>query len=153
VNRDFVEMLFELSAARAEFLVVGAYALAAHDNPRATKDIDIWIRPTAENAQRVWNALIRYGAPMDALTVADLAVPGVVFQIGVAPTRIDFVTAIDGVSFDAAWPNRITATDPDSGARYPVIGKLDLIANKRAAARPQDLLDAANLEGDPRAPE
>lgn len=146
MNRDFVEMLQELSAAGAEFLVVGGYALAAHDNPRATKDIDVWIRPTLENAQRVWSALARYGAPMHEVTVSDLSVPGLIYQIGVPPQRIDIITVITGVTFDEAWPKRITATDPETGVGYPVIGKAELIVNKRATGRPQDLVDADHLE-------
>lgn len=146
MNRDFVEMLQELSGAGAEFLVVGGYALAAHDNPRATKDIDIWVRPTLENAERVWSALARYGAPMHELTVADLSVPGLIFQLGVPPQRIDILTVIAGVTFDEAWPNRITSTDPETGVQYQVIGKAELIANKRAVGRPQDLVDVDHLE-------
>src|SRR5207247_1524374 len=85
VNRDFVEMLAELSAAGADFLVVGAHALAAHNRPRATGDLDLWIRPTPENARRVWTALERFGAPLQELTLDDLSSPGVVFQIGLEP--------------------------------------------------------------------
>jgi hypothetical protein len=144
VNRDFVEILSELSAAGAEFLVVGAHALAAHGRPRATGDLDIWIRPTPENAARVWQALSRFGAPLKDLSVDDLSTPGVVFQIGLAPYRIDILTEISGVSFDEAWPHRII--NEFAGQSYAVIGKLELIRNKRAAGRAQDLVDADALE-------
>ncbi len=146
MNRDFAEILQELSAAEADFLIVGAYAMAAHDQPRATGDIDIWIRPTSTNAQRVWSALVRFGAPLTELSVADLSNPGVVFQIGLPPSRIDILTAISGVTFEEAWPNRLTV-EHDS-MRYHVIGKEDLIRNKRAAARPKDLVDADVLESE-----
>ncbi len=85
MNRDFAEMLSALSDAGAEFLVVGAHALAAHGRPRATGDLDIWVRPSAENAERVWSALARFGAPLAALTRRDLQTPGIEFQIGVEP--------------------------------------------------------------------
>jgi hypothetical protein len=144
MNRDFAEMLSALSAAQAEFLVVGAHAMAAHGLPRATGDLDIWVRPTRENAERVWTALARYGAPMGDLRVEDLSTPGMIFQIGVVPCRVDVLTVIDGVSFEAAWPRRIQSTT--WGITVPVLGRDDLIANKRASGRPKDLADLAWLE-------
>jgi hypothetical protein len=144
VNRDFAEILAELSAAGAEFLVVGAHAVAAHDRPRATGDLDVWVRATPENARLVWKALAAFGAPLLELTLDDLSRPGVTFQMGLPPYRIDILTEISGVTFDEAWPNRIV--NEFQGQAYPVIGKADLIRNKRAAARPKDLLDAAALE-------
>ena len=144
MNRDFVEMLQELSAAGADFLVVEAHALAAHERPRATGDLDIWVRATPENAERVWAALIRFGAPLDDLTPGDLATPGVEFQMGQEPRRIDILTSISGVTFNEAWPHRLPVEH--DGLHYPVIGKKDLIRNKRAAGRPKDLLDVSNLE-------
>jgi hypothetical protein len=83
MNRDFAEMLAELSAAAAEYLLVGAHAMAAHGHPRATGDLDLWVRPTPDNAHRVWSALRRFGAPLVDLTVEELAQPGIVFQMGV----------------------------------------------------------------------
>jgi hypothetical protein len=136
---DFAEMLRELSAAGAEFLVVGAHAVGAHVQPRATKDLDIWVHPTPENAKRVWQALIGFGAPLDELTVDDLSVAGTIYQMGYPPNRIDILTSISGVSFDEAWADRVSAEF--AGARYPVIGKKALIANKQAVGRHQDLGD------------
>ena len=141
---DFAEMLRELSAAGADFLVVGAHARAAYGEPRATKDLDIWIRPSKENAARVWEALARYGAPLNDVTVADLASPTTVFQIGIAPYRIDILTELTGLTFDEAWANRIEA--PFIGGIYPVIGKQEFLTNKRATGRPQDLADADHVE-------
>src|SRR6266446_4419960 len=136
MNRDFAEMLSALSAAGAEYLIVGAHALAAHGRPRATGDLDIWVRPTEENAHKVWAALARFGAPLSALKRVDLWTPGMVFQIGVEPVSIDILTAIDGVEFDDAWPRRLVL-DID-GQTVQLLGRDDLIRNKRAAVRPQD---------------
>jgi hypothetical protein len=137
-------MLSALSAEGAEHLLVGAYALAVHGVPRATGDIDLWVRPSPANAERVIRALARYGAPIGGLTVDDLAKPGTVFQIGVAPHRIDVLTAIDGVEFGEAWSRRITTEI--AGTAVPVIGRDDLIRNKRSTGRPQDQADADRLE-------
>jgi hypothetical protein len=107
VNRDFRDLFAALNDARAEYLVVGAHALAAHGHVRATKDIDVWIRSDPENAARVHQALDAFGAPLANLSPADLASPGIVFQIGVAPNRIDILTMISGVTFEEAWPARV----------------------------------------------
>ncbi|OGQ74162.1 MAG: hypothetical protein A3G94_02525, partial [Deltaproteobacteria bacterium RIFCSPLOWO2_12_FULL_60_16] len=106
MNRDFRDLLAEFNARNVEFLVVGAHALAAHGHVRATEDLDVWVRPEGENAKRVLDALRAFGAPLHDLTEKDLTTPGVVFQIGVAPLRIDVLTAIDGVDFAEAWPSR-----------------------------------------------
>ena len=139
MNRDFVEMLSALSEAGAEFLVVGAHALAAYGVPRATGDIDIWVRPTPENAEKVRAALAVFGAPLFDLTLEDLSRPGTVFQIGVPPGRIDLLTSISGVTFEDAWPRRTAVRLP--GVVAPVIGRADFVANKRATGRPKDLAD------------
>lgn len=145
MNPDSVEMLSELSAGGVEFLIVGAHALAAHGIPRATGDLDIWIRPTRANAERVHAALARFGAPLDDLTVEDLTREGTVFQIGLPPARIDFLTSITAVAFDEAWPRRMTA-EVAREVQAPIIGREDLLRNKRAVGRPKDLADAAWLE-------
>jgi hypothetical protein len=137
-------MLSALCDAEAEFLVVGAHALAAHELPRATQDLDLWVRATPENAVRVWRALAAFGAPLTEISLDDFTQPGITLQIGVAPYRIDILTDITGVTFDEAWANRLTVED--YGCTYAVIGKRDLIRNKRATARPKDLLDVENLE-------
>jgi hypothetical protein len=144
MNRDFAEMLGALCDQQAEFLVVGAYALAAHGLPRATGDIDIWVRPTPPNAERVWAALEAFGAPLLDLTREDLATQGIVFQIGIAPNRIDILTRITGVEFEAAWPNRMEIEI--EGRTIPILGKPELITNKKAAGRPKDLGDVRFLE-------
>lgn len=118
-------MLLALSATQADFLIVGAYALAAHGVPRATGDIDIWVRPTPDNARKVYLALLDFGAPLTDLTEEDLSTPGIVFQIGNAPRRIDILTRISGVQFDDAWPNRVEVEV--EGLLLPVLGKDDFI--------------------------
>jgi hypothetical protein len=144
LNQDFRDLLLALSAASVRFVVVGAYAMAVHGQPRATGDLDVWTEATPENAQRVYRALKEFGAPLHQVTEADFASPGIVFQIGLPPRRIDILTAIDGVEFCIAWSARVAAKYGD--ARFDVIGKADLIANKRATGRPKDVLDADVLE-------
>jgi hypothetical protein len=144
VNPDFRDLFAALNDASADYLVVGGYALAYHATPRYTKDLDVWIRPTLENARRVHRALGSFGAPLGDLTVTDLATEGIVFQMGLPPNRIDVITAIDGVRFDEAWPERIAATYGDQA--IAVIGRAHLRENKLASGRPQDLVDAKTLE-------
>ena len=139
MNPDFHDLLRALRDADARFLVVGAYAVAFHGEPRATGDLDIWIEATPENAQRVYTALRTFGAPLQELTEADLATPDVVFQIGVPPRRVDILTSITGVSFAETWPDRASATYGDVG--FSIIGRDALIRNKLALGRPKDLLD------------
>lgn len=130
--------------ASVEFLVVGGYAMAAHRLPRATKDLDLWVRPGADNAPRVLHALDAFGAPRHGLTESDLCTDGLIYQVGVPPNRVDVLTMVDGVTFEDAWRARVIV-DID-GLRVPVIGRAHLVLNKRTVARPQDLLDADMLE-------
>jgi hypothetical protein len=146
MNLDFVEMLRALSDAGADYLVVGAHALAVHGRPRATGDLDIWVRRTPANAARVWAALEAFGAPLRDLTLQHLQDPNVVFQIGVVPNRIDVLTSITGVDFEPAWQHRVLVSV--SGVEVPTIGRADLIRNKLALGRPRDLADVAELEED-----
>ncbi|HVW25093.1 MAG TPA: hypothetical protein VHC69_06955 [Polyangiaceae bacterium] len=144
MNPDFRDLLAAFNAHGVEFLVVGAHALAAHGLVRATKDLDVWVRPSNANAQRVIAALVEFGAPLHDLTVDDLSQPGLIFQIGVEPIRIDVITKIDGVSFDQAWPDRVLAHFADQEAG--VLSRHHLLANKRASGREKDLLDVKWLE-------
>jgi hypothetical protein len=143
MNRDFRDLLAEFNVQGVDFIIVGAHALAAHGHIRATQDFDVWVRPEAENAKLVYRAL-QFGAPLQDLTEADLATPGIIFQIGVAPIRIDVITAIDGVEFPEAWANRMSTKFDDQPAS--VLSRDDLIRNKRAAGRIQDLADLERLE-------
>lgn len=144
MNRDFVEMLSELCAAGVEFLIVGAHALAAHGVVRATGDLDLWVRPSRENAQRVLAALEKFGAPLFDLTIDDLTRPDTVFQIGMPPSRVDILSGVSGVEFEHAWVRRTPLRI--EGLAVAVLSRQDFIANKRAAGRPKDLLDLALLE-------
>ncbi|MBC8131942.1 MAG: hypothetical protein H7X95_03100 [Deltaproteobacteria bacterium] len=139
VNSDFSDLLATFNAHAVEYLVVGAHALAAHGHVRATKDMDVWVRPSAENSTRVLRALAAFGAPLQDLCADDLAGPGLIFQIGVAPVRIDVITAIDGVAFSDAWLDRVEANL--GGILVPVLSRHYLIVNKKASGRLQDLAD------------
>ena len=143
LNRDFKEMLSCLNDATVEFIIVGAYALAAHGFPRATGDLDIWVRNSPDNARKVIRALQNFGAPTATLTEQDLTAPDIIFQIGVEPCRIDLLTSIDGVAFDDAWRNRIIITIDDVEAN--VLGKGELLQNKLAVGRDKDQGDIAWL--------
>lgn len=144
MSPDFKDLIAAFNDQGVEYLLVGAHALAAHGHVRATKDLDVWVRPSVENGPRVIRALRLFGAPLHDLIAEDFAAPGIVFQIGVAPVRIDVLTAIDGVSFDQAWADRVSAHF--AGLPAPVLSRAHLIVNKRAAGRPQDLADVARLE-------
>lgn len=144
MNPDFADMLSALSAAGVDFLIVGAHALAAHGVPRATGDLDIWIRPTPDNAARTLQALSAFGAPLSDLSIDDLTRPDTVFQIGLPPSRIDIVSGITGVAFDEAWERRVPVTLP--GGTVDVLSKGDFVANKKAVGRPKDLADIALLD-------
>lgn len=144
MNHDFAEMLRLLAAVGVEFLVVGGYAVAGHGVPRATGDIDLWIRPTEANSLRLWKVLEAFGAPRSRLSPRSFTEPDVVYQIGLPPSRIAFLTTIDGVEFDAAWPERVRCIVGD--VEFPILSLRHLLENKRTTGRPQDLADVARLE-------
>jgi hypothetical protein len=141
LNKDFRDILALLQAEGASFLIVGAHALAVHGYLRATGDLDLWVRPNPENAQRVWRALLRFGAPVDALNLsqADLEKPGIVFQVGLPPRRIDILTEISGIEFAEAWTTRVVQVVDD--LEVPFLGREALVRNKRASGRDKDLAD------------
>jgi hypothetical protein len=145
MSPDFLDLLRALSGADVRFLVVGAYAVGVHGRPRATKDLDVWVEASADNAPKVIKGLIEFGAPLMGLTEADLWTPGVGLQIGVEPGRIDVLTSISGVRFEDAWLRKVQANFAED-VRCNVIGLVELLQNKRAAGRPQDLADVAALE-------
>jgi hypothetical protein len=143
LNQDYRDMLSCLRDEAVEFLLVGAYALAAHGYVRATGDIDLWIRNTAENAQRVLQALQKFGAPLFGARAEDFTVPDLILQLGVAPCRIDLITGVDGLTFDEAWTNRVMVQV--EGIELAVLSKADLLKNKLAAGRDKDQGDIAWL--------
>src|SRR5689334_9861309 len=109
-NPDSRDLFAALSARAAEFLVVGAHAVMLYTEPRYTKDLDVWVRPTPANASLVYQALADFGAPLAAVTPDDFARPGTIFQIGIAPNRVDILTSLDGVDFESAWAARTPST-------------------------------------------
>ncbi len=143
LNSDYRDMLQCLLDHRVRFLLVGAYALAVHGYPRATKDIDFFVWATPENAMRLMNALTQFGAPLEGISAADFSTKGIVFQIGNSPRRVDILTSISGVEFEQAYSNKTLVFL--EGLEVPVISVQDLITNKRASARPQDLVDVEKL--------
>ncbi len=145
LNDDFRDLLVLFADGGVEFVVVGAYALSFHGAPRASGDIDLFVRAELTNADRVFGALARFGAPLASVgvTSADFARPGSVYQIGLPPRRIDILTQISGVTFDEAWSSR-TSGEVD-GRTISFIGREALLKNKEAAGRPKDLADAARL--------
>jgi hypothetical protein len=137
-------MLSCLKNEEVEFIIVGAYALAAHGFPRATGDIDIWVRNSSDNAEKIMTALMKFGAPVSNLSEKDFTSPDIVVQIGVEPCRIDLLTSISGVKFQKAWANKIGITIDD--LEIYVLSKADLLKNKLATGRDKDRGDIAWLE-------
>ena len=144
LNEDYKDMLLALSEEKVRFLLVGAYAMAAHGYPRATTDIDIWVMPSPQNADAVLRALRRFGSPLHNLTREDLEKEGTIFQIGVAPRRIDIITAASGLQFEETYGRSMPVTIEGIEVHIPSIE--DLIRNKRASGRTKDLADAEALE-------
>jgi hypothetical protein len=147
LNEDFRDLLVLLADHGVDFVIVGAYALGFHGAPRASGDIDVFVRPSQQNAQRVLQALTAFGAPLSShgVTTADLTRPGTVYQVGVPPRRIDILTQISGVEFDEAWESRVPAGV--EGRTVHFIGREAYLKNKDAAGRPKDIADAARLRG------
>jgi len=144
INPDFRDLFSALNAAEARYLVVGAYAVTFHARPRFTKDLDVWVGHAPDNAARVWKALAAFGAPMAEVRPEDFGRPETVLQIGVVPNRIDVLTTIEGVEFSPAWEGRVRSEYGDQVMW--VLSRSDLITNKLALARPQDLEDVRELE-------
>jgi len=133
-----------LNEEKVEYLVVGAHAVIFYAEPRYTKDLDVWVNSTRKNAQKLLRALSRFGAPLESVTVEDFQNTELIYQIGVAPNRIDICIGIAGIDFKSAYVNKIRSTY--DGVPITIIGKEDLIKSKKAAARAQDILDIENLE-------
>lgn len=145
---EFHDALTELVKSGARFLVVGAHALSAHGVPRATVDLDIWVRPDPENAGRVYAALAAFGAPLESLgiTPADFQDLEIVTQFGLPPLRLDVMTSVSGLTFDEAWHTR--AEGVIEGVRVPILDRASFIRNKRASGRKKDLADLEMLGAD-----
>ena len=143
LNKDYKEMLQLLLEEQVDFMIVGAYALGTHGYPRATGDIDIWVKPSKPNSKKVYKALARFGAPLDQIQIDDFATEGIVFQIGVAPRRIDILTQATGLTYEEADEDKITVEI--EGLKIPVISLEKFIKNKMATGRDVDKLDVEAL--------
>jgi predicted nucleotidyltransferase len=144
MNSDFKELLKIFAERKVKYLIIGGYAVAKHAEPRYTKDLDIWISNSKENAERVYQSLKDFTAPLTDITVEDFTVPTMVFQIGIEPSRIDILMGLKDLNFDECWQRRATATIGELEIYF--ISLDDLIFNKQLAGRPQDLRDVEILQ-------
>jgi len=128
---------------QVDFIIVGAYALGTHGYPRATGDIDIWVKPNDINSKKLYKALARFGAPLGQIKIDDFSTEGIIFQIGVIPRRIDIITKIDGVTYEEADEDKIIVEV--EGLKIPVISLDKFIRNKMATGREKDELDIKTL--------
>ncbi len=144
MNQDFKELLQIFAELEVEYLVAGGYAVIFHTQPRYTKDLDLWIKPSPENAKRIQKAFLKFGLPLVEVTAADFESEGLQFSIGVEPCCLDFLTTIPGLDFDAAWQSRVT----DETLGFPVhyVGMSDMKTAKKTAGRLVDLADIEELE-------
>ena len=145
MNQDFLDLLRAFIDHDVRFLIVGAYALGVHGRPRATGDLDVWVEPTPDNAANIMRALDAFGAPLGQVTADDFSRPGIVFQMGLPPFRIDVLTELSGLTFTEAWPGRTEAAF--GSLTVDVIGRDAFIKNKRATGRVKDLGDIEALGG------
>ena len=145
MDSNYLDMLRCLNKAGVDYIMVGGWAVNLHGYVRATIDLDIWILADQENARKVYAALGEFGAPLAGVSPDDFAADGTIFQIGVAPCRIDVINKIDGVKYTEASSRSIEKTI--EGVPVRIISREDLIANKRASGRTKDLADAEILEG------
>jgi hypothetical protein len=143
MNSDFKELLQKFNDHEVEYMVVGGYAAIHYSQPRYTKDLDIWIRPSDENAVRVAKAFAEFGIPIIDFTIEDLAEKGFQFFVGVSPVAFDFLTTIKGLEFDEAWENR--EMSDQEGFPICYVGKNDLITAKKAVGRDRDLHDIEEI--------
>ena len=144
LNEDYREILQILLNKKVKFLVIGAYAMGAYGYPRATGDFDIWVDVSAENSKKIYRSLHEFGAPLSDIEEMTFAKKGIVFQVGVAPRRIDIITRIDGVSFREAYKSKENIKIEE--LIVPFISKDNLIKNKRSTGREKDKLDAVELK-------
>jgi hypothetical protein len=143
MNSDFKDLLRTFNEADVKYLVVGGWAYIEYVEPRYTKDLDIWIEASVENADRVIAALRAFGAPLNDLTRGDLSKLGTVYQMGLAPNRIDVITKADGVDFADCWTRKSIVRLDDLDINYIAVS--DLVINKESTGRLQDQADAEHL--------
>ena len=143
ISLDYRDLFRILNRHKVKYLVVGAYAVVYYTEPRFTKALDIWVKADIGNAEKLYKALKRFGAPLRDIYPEDLTNERMVYQIGVAPIRVDIIMGLPGISFDSAWKNRVRSKYEE--ARINIIGIKDLIKSKKKAGRPQDRLDLNRL--------
>ena len=143
MNQDFRDLLLAFNEESVRYLIVGGYALIKYTEPRYTKDLDIWVSPDPENASNVFRALGKYGAPISAMSPADFMREGFFFTMGIAPSRIDILFDLTGLIFDQAWERRVAARIGNVDTNF--LSRIDLIINKEAVGRKQDLADVEKL--------
>lgn len=144
MNPDYADLFKLFNGHRVRYLVVGAYAVVFYAEPRYTKDLDLWVEPTRENADRVWKALTEFGAPLEGVTAEDFSNPELIYQIGVEPNRIDIMMAVPGLEFQGAWKRRVTSSY--GGEEIGILNLEDLVLAKKTTDRESDRLDLRLLE-------
>jgi hypothetical protein len=144
MNQDYGDLFRIFNAHRVRYLVVGAYAVIFYAEPRYTKDIDLWVEPTCENADRVWQALAEFGAPLEGVSIEDFSNPELIYQVGVEPNRIDIMMAVPGLEFEAAWSRRVTSSY--GGEVISILDFNDLVHANKTTNRESDKLDLTLLE-------
>ena len=142
-QKDFKELLELFNGHKVEYMIVGSYALAYHGAPRFTGDIDIFVKPSLDNAQRILSALSDFGFGLLSLTIDDFQNPNSVVQLGVPPVRIDIMTSITGVTWQEADQGKLEGVYGDIPVYF--LGREQYIANKRAIGRKKDLADLESL--------
>lgn len=143
MNSDFKELLKIFSEEKVKYMIIGGYAVAKHAEPRYTKDLDIWISNSRNNAERIYQALSKFGSPLADITIEDFTVPTLVYQIGIEPSRIDIIMGLENLDFGECWENKETVQLGEVETYFISID--DLIKSKEFAGRPQDLMNVANL--------
>ena len=143
MNQDFRDLLRAFNDENVRYLIVGGYALIKYTEPRYTKDLDIWVSPDPDNAKNVFRALVKYGAPVTNMSPADFMREGFFFTMGLAPSRVDILFDLTGLDFETAWERRVGARLADVETNF--LSRVDLIINKEAVGRKQDLADVEKL--------
>jgi predicted nucleotidyltransferase len=149
INSDFRDLLRLFDEGGVRYLIVGGYAVMRYTEPRYTKDIDLWVDRSEENALRVMEALRRFGAPLAGITVKDFTDPEVIYQLGIDPNRVDILPGVSGLEFEQAWENRVVVDF--GGFEALMVSQDDLIVLKRATDRRQDRIDLKRLQKSKRA--
>lgn len=144
IPSDYRELLKILDKYKVRYLIVGAYAVVYHTEPRYTKDLDIWVKPEIENAARVYAALKEFGAPLEGIKIKDFTDSNLIYQIGVEPVRIDIIMDLSKIKFDSAWKKRDITTF--EGVKVNIVGIKELIRSKQNSKRPLDLADIESLK-------